>query len=184
MKLNKSALLAFGLLILVCSLYRIWPDRPMGFAPQLAMAIFAGGVIRDKKWAFLLPLLSMFISDALYQVLYLNGATQIPGFYEGQVSNYLLFGSMTIFGIMIRQISWTKIIAASFAAPSAFFLISNFLVWIGGGGYQRPTLMQAYADGIPFYQMSILATLVFSISMFGIYFIVKDRSLFPKQQTA
>ena len=69
MKLNKSVLLSFGLLILAASLYRAWPDRPYGFAPQMAMALFGGAVIKDKKLAFLLPLLSMLISDLFYQVL-------------------------------------------------------------------------------------------------------------------
>jgi len=181
MKLNKSDLLAFVLLILACSLYRVWPDRPFGFAPQWAMAIFGGAVIRDKRWAFLLPLISMFISDTLYQLLYQNGSTQIWGFYEGQVSNYILFASLTIFGFMIRKISWVKIIAASLAAPSAFFLLSNLVVWIGGGGYQRPQtfsgLMQCYGDGVPFYQMSLIATPIFSLVMFGAYFLLKQGSL-------
>ena len=140
MKQNKSALIAFGLLILAASLYRIWPDRPFGFAPQWAMAVFGGAVIKDKKMAFLFPLLSIFISDTIYQLMFQNGASQIWGFYEGQWSNYILFASLAVFGLMIRKINWIKIIAASLAAPSAYFLISNFLVWIGGGGYQRATL--------------------------------------------
>ena len=178
---NKSTWIAFGLLILSASLYRAWPDRPFGFAPQWAMAVFAGAVVKDKKWAFLLPLISMFISDTLYQILYQRGATQIWGFYEGQFSNYLLFCSLTVFGLMIRKISWLKILSASLAAPSAFFLISNWLVWISGAGYQRPTLIQAYADGVPFYQMSLIATPLFSFVLFGIYFLIKEGSLIPKK---
>lgn len=184
MKQNKSLLLALGLLILSASLYRVWPDRPFGFAPQWAMAIFGGAVIKDKRLAFLFPLLSIFISDTIYQLMFQNGASQIWGFYEGQWSNYLLFASLTVFGLMIRKINWIKIIAASLAAPSAYFLISNFIVWIGGGGYQRATLMEAYVDGIPFYQMSLIATLIFSGVLFGSYFLIRDQSLQPKQQLA
>jgi len=184
MKQNRSLLLAFGLLVLASSLYRVWPDRPFGFAPQWAMAIFGGAVIKDKRLAFLFPLLSIFISDTLYQLMFQNGATQIWGFYEGQLTNYILFASLTVFGLMIRKINWIKIIAASLAAPSAYFLISNFLVWVSGGGYQRATLMEAYVDGIPFYQMSMIATLVFSGVLFGTYFLLRDQSLQPKQQLA
>jgi hypothetical protein len=184
MKQNRSLLLALGLLILSASLYRVWPDRPFGFAPQWAMAVFGGAVIKDKRLAFLFPLLSIFISDTIYQLMFQSGATQIWGFYEGQWSNYLLFASLTVFGLMIRKINWIKIIAASLAAPSAYFLISNFLVWIGGGGYHRPTLLQAYVDGIPFYQMSLVATLVFSGVLFGAYFLIRNQSLQPKQQLA
>jgi hypothetical protein len=186
MKINRSVLVAFGLLILAASLYRVMPGRPFGFAPQWAMAVFAGAVIKDKRLSFLLPLVSMFISDSIYQLLYVNGLTQIPGFYEGQLLNYLLFGSMVFFGLLIRRISWIKIIAASLAAPSAFFILSNLMVWIGGGGYSRPQtftgLLQCFADGIPFYQMSMISTLVFSTALFGSYLILKQKE--EKQQIA
>jgi hypothetical protein len=188
MKLNKPVLLAFGLLILISSLYRVWPGRPFGFAPQWAMAIFAGAIIKDKKWAFALPLFSMLVSDTLYQLLYQNGATEIWGFYKGQWSNYFLFTSLTFFGLMIRRINWIKILAAAFAAPSAYFILSNLLVWIGGGGYQRPKtfegLAQCYADGIPFYKMSLIATPLFSVVLFGVYFLVMKGSLVAKRQAA
>lgn len=184
MKQNRSLLLAFGLLVLAASLYRVWPDRPFGFAPQWAMAVFGGAVIKDKRLAFLFPLLSIFISDTIYQLMFQNGTSQIWGFYEGQWSNYILFASLTVFGLMIRKINWIKIVAASLAAPSAYFLISNFLVWFAGAGYQRATLMEAYADGIPFYQMSLISTLVFSGVLFSSYFLIRNQSLQPKQQLA
>lgn len=177
MKLNKSFVFSLIILVIAASLYRIWPERPYGFAPQWAMAVFAGAVVKNRKLAILLPLLSMFISDALYQVLYLNGVSSIPGFYEGQVLNYVLFGSLVVFGMMIRHINVKNLLAASLAAPSAFFLISNFIVWAGGGGYARPKsfygLLQAYSDGVPFYQMSLISTVVFSFAFFGAYLLMK-----------
>jgi hypothetical protein len=189
MKLNRSVLLAFGLLILASSLYRVWPDRPFGFAPQWAMAVFAGAVIKDKKAAFLLPLLSMLVSDTVYQLLYNNGLSQIWGFYGGQWLNYVLFASLTVFGFMIaRRVNVANVFAASLAAPSAFFLLSNFTVWAGGGGYHRPLtgagLLQCYADGVPFYQMSLLATPVFAAVLFGVYFLVNQRALQTRKEMA
>ena len=189
MKFNKSVLFSFGILVVIASIYRAWPDRPFGFAPQWAMAVFAGAVMKDKKWAFALPLLSMLISDTLYQVLYNNGASQIWGFYKGQWSNYLLFVSLTVFGFMIAsRITVGKILAASLAAPSAFFLLSNFAVWIGGGGYQRPQtfegLMMCYMDGVPFYQMSLLATPLFGAILFGAYYLVNQSAFKTEKQVA
>ncbi len=187
--MNKSVLLTFGLLILTCSLYRAWPDRPFGFAPQWAMAVFAGAIVKDKKWALLLPLLSMLVSDTVYQILYYNGIGQIWGFYGGQWLNYLLFMSLTVFGFMIaNRITVVNVLAASLAAPSAFFLLSNFTVWAGGGGYHRPMtadgLLQCYADGVPFYQMSLLATPVFSAVLFGVYFLVNQKALQTRREIA
>ena len=73
MKNTKQLLGSFILLIIIASLYRIMPGRPYGFAPQIAMAIFGGAVIQNKKFAFLLPLVAMLVSDGLYQLLYING---------------------------------------------------------------------------------------------------------------
>jgi hypothetical protein len=159
--------------------------RPYGFAPQIAMAIFGGAVIKDKTLAILLPLLSMFISDALYELLYRNGIGSIPGFYEGQITNYILFGAMTVFGFFIKKINVSQILLASLTAPTAFFILSNFFVWLSNSaeaGLQRPKtfagLLMCYNDGLPFYPWSIAATLVFSAILFGGYYLlVKSTSI-------
>lgn len=173
MKLNRNVVVSFVLLIMIASLYRIMPDRPWGFAPQIAMCLFGGAVIKDKALAFLLPLLSMFISDALYEVLYRSGVGNTPGFYDGQILNYVLFASMTVFGFFIKRINVLQIAVAALAAPTAYFFLSNFVVWIGGGGYARPKtfsgLMMCYNDGLPFYGGSVAASLIFSALLFAGY---------------
>ncbi len=123
------------------------------------MAVFAGAVIKDKKWAFIIPVLSMFISDLLYQVLYIGGLTAIQGFYEGQWQNYILFTLLVFVGFAIKKLNVLQIAAASLAAPTVYFIVSNFLVWASNGtnrGLDRPKtlngLMLCYSDGIPFYQ--------------------------------
>ena len=191
MKLNRSVLLAFGLLILAASLYRVWDGRPLGFAPQIAMAIFGGAIIKNKKLAFILPLLSMFISDAIYQVLYINGYTTIQGFYEGQWQNYLLFGLLTTIGFLIKKVNVLNVFAASVAAPTVYFILSNFIVWAGWQGTRglgRPKtfdgLMMSYTDALPFYPNSIYSTLIFSAIFFGGYYLVKKYILRSKHQLA
>jgi hypothetical protein len=179
MKWNKSLFLTFGLLILASSLYRIWDGRPFGFMPQIALAIFGGAVIKNKKYSFLVPLLSMFLSDALYQVLYVNGLSKIPGFYEGQVTNYILFLSLTVFGFFARSFRALPIAAASLAAPTVYFLVSNLLVFTGGGGYGRTSLLACYADGLPFYGWSLVSTLLFSAVFFGTYVLVSRTEKQP-----
>jgi hypothetical protein len=174
MKFSRTLLVNVVLLVLVASLYRIMPGRPWGFAPQIAMALFAGAVIKDRKYAFALPLLSMFVSDLLYQLLYMAGATEIPGFYSGQFLNYLMLTSLTVIGFYMQGKNIRQIAGGFLAGPTAFFLMSNFAVWIGGGGYHRPKtfegLMMCFADGLPFYGMSILATVFFGSILFGAHY--------------
>jgi hypothetical protein len=177
MKNSKQLAISFIILIIVASLYRIMPGRPYGFAPMIAMAIFGGAVIKDKKFAFLFPLLAMFISDGLYQLLYINGVGNITGFYDGQLTNYILFGGLTVFGFFIKNFNVKKIAIASFVAPTVYFLISNFLVWASASplaGFARPKtfsgLLMCYSDGLPFYPWSVAATFIFSALFFGSYY--------------
>jgi hypothetical protein len=181
MKSSNKIIWSFLLLVVIAALYRIIPGRPYGFAPQWAMAVFAGAVIKDKKWAFIIPVLSMFVSDLLYQVLYSGGLTSIQGFYEGQWQNYILFTLLVFVGFAIKKMNVLQITAASLAAPSLYFIVSNFLVWASNGdtrGLGRPKtfngLMLCYSDGIPFYKTSILATLVFSAILFGTYTLIRN----------
>jgi hypothetical protein len=180
MKPTKNIVRSFILLIIIAAVYRIIPGRPYGFAPQWAMAVFAGVVIRDKKWALIIPVLSMFISDLLYQILYMSGVGNMPGFYEGQWQNYVLFALLAFVGMAVKKINVTQIAIASFVAPTVYFLASNFLLWASNGttrGLDRPKtlngLMLCYSDGIPFFRMSILATLVFSGILFGSYYLIQ-----------
>jgi hypothetical protein len=185
MKNKNAVIVSLILLILVASLYRIIPDRPWGFAPQIAMAIFGGAIfVKDKKWAFALPIISMFLSDLFYQFLYSKGLSALPGFYDGQWQNYLLFAGLTVIGFFIKKINLLNVFLAAIISPSVFFLISNFLVWAGGGGLSRPKtfsgLIQCYQDGLPFYPGSLAATLLFSALLFGSYYVIKKGSLRPR----
>lgn len=155
MKNNRSFLLVITMLILVSALYRVWDSRPMGFAPQIAMALFGGAMIRNKKLALVLPLLSMVLSDALYQLLFVKGMSPYPGFYDGQWVNYLLFAGLTVFGFGMKRVSARNVAGFSISGSLLFFLASNFTVWLGGGGFHHPKtfngLLLTYADGLAFY---------------------------------
>lgn len=200
MKINKSILVSFILLVVVSALYRAWDGRPFGFAPQIAMAIFGGAVIKDKRWAILMPLLSIFLSDLLYEVLYMNGLSSIKGFYfgEGQLTNYLLILGLTFFGFLMRRINILNVIAFTVSGSLLFFITSNFFVWLGGGGYARPKtwegLLQCYNDGLAFYREYglingfvgniLLGDLFFSFILFGSYYLLNKTVLQPKEQLA
>ena len=176
---NNKTIVVFVLLIITAALYRVWDSRPFGFAPQIAMALFAGSVMRDKRFSFLVPLFSMLISDALYQVLYSQGLTQIKGFYEGQWVNYILFTSITVIGFFIRKNNVSSIIVGSLAGAVFFYLTSNFFDWIGGGldinNQPYPKTFQGLVDcfvaGLPFFRGSVWATLLFNGVFFGCYYL-------------
>lgn len=174
----------FLLLIVVASVCRV-----LGFAPQIAMAIFGGAVISNKKLSFALPLLSMFISDLLYEVLFTYGYAPYGGFYVGQITNYILIALVTFVGFWVKGLNWGRVFVASVAGTTLYFILSNFFVWYSGtGGWARPQtfdgMIMTYLDALPFYRNALLSTLVFSFILFGGYYLLQRFYLQPKQQLA
>jgi hypothetical protein len=195
MKLNKSAIWAFLIMIITASLYRVWDTRPYGFAPQMAMALFGGAVIKDKRLAILLPLASLLISDLLYEILYINGLTTIQGFYRGQLANYLLFVGIGFFGMLMKRINFKNVLGFSISGSILYFIGSNFGVWIGGGGFARPKtfegLIQCYGDALAFhrdyglisgfYGNQLIGDLFFCFLLFGAYSLVRKAASYKLQ---
>ncbi len=190
MKITTTHLWIFFALVVTAAVYRVIPNRPLGFAPQIAIALFGGAIIKDKRWAFVLPLLSMFISDVLYQVLYNAGLSSIKGFYGGQLENYILFAGITVLGFSMKKKTVLSVAGYSLAAPTLFYLVSNFLVWLGGGidittnlplSKTFGGLMQCYAQALPFYYGGLMSTLLFSTILFGgYYFFTKSEVTIAK----
>ncbi|MEO6355620.1 MAG: DUF6580 family putative transport protein, partial [Ferruginibacter sp.] len=103
-----------------------------------------------------------------------------PGFYSGQIVNYVLFIGLTVIGFAIQQTKPAQIITGAFAGTTMYFILSNFAVWIGGGldianqPYPKTMagLMHCFAEALPFYRGSLYATLIFSALLFGGYFLI------------
>jgi hypothetical protein len=75
-------LLAFALIVLAATL-RIAP-HPWNFTPVGAMALFSGAVLRDRRLAFIFPLVALFAGDVfigfhkLIPVVYATAAPSSP----------------------------------------------------------------------------------------------------------
>jgi len=179
---KSKVMVCFGLLITLAVVMRLipMPAGVYGVTPMYAMAIF-GGVIfkKDRKYAFLLPLLSFFICDVLIQVMYKMGAWTTPGFYEGQLLNYVLFALLTFLGLGIKKPGVLSIGLASLIAPTVFYVLSNLGVWAFAGFYPLTLggLKACYIAGLPFYfPYSLLSTLVFSAVLFGAFALYKGKN--------
>lgn len=190
MKLDRSTWLAFALLIVVGAISRFMSFSIAGFAPQMAMAIFGGAVIKDKKWAFAMPLFSLLLSDVIMEGLYQAGALDRAGFYSGQWAVYLCFALLTVYGFFMKKINLGKILFFSISGSVLFFLISNFFVWAGHGGFQRPMtfdgLLLCYWDGLAYYRdyglvngfllNQVLGDLIWTGAIFGVYYLLNNFS--------
>jgi hypothetical protein len=153
------------LMVFAAAFVRLLPHPP-NFAPIAAMALFGGAYFNKKSFAFAIPLLAMFVTDA------------IIGFYSYAWMVYISFALIVLLGIvMLKKVSVKNVVLASVTASVSFFVITNFGVWMLGTLYPKTPagLMESYFAAIPFFQNSLIGDLFFSGVMFGVYELVKHK---------
>ena len=168
----------FAGFVLVAALSRLLP-HPYNFTPIGGMALFAGGMLSNRKFYWIVPLIAYWISDLLVMnFLY-------AGFYDafmwwGQPMVYVSIFLIVIVGkFLLNKISLPRLIGGSLAASIIFFLVSNFGVWMSGMGYPLTWegLVACYAAAIPFFQNTLAGDLFYVTVLFGSY--VAITSYFP-----
>ncbi|MBT5953423.1 hypothetical protein HOG98_01760 [bacterium] len=161
-KLIKRIL--FGLfLTLAVVLARLIPHPP-NFTPLLAMTIFCAVSVEDKKWALLMPLIAMGISDIAL------------GWHPSMVFVYgaiIIIGALSIFLCKSQKIS--SISMTTLISPLIFYGVTNFGVWAVTSMYSKTVLglYMSYIAGLPFLKVSMNSTIFFSCLLFVPFFIVK-----------
>lgn len=183
MKFNGRIILFTALLVFIATISKIlfapqfaWS----GFSPIYAIALFSGMIVKDKSKSFLYPLIVLLLSDAIIEVLYRTGNFAFQGFYAYQWLNYGFLLFSVLIGWILKGKNFVRLFAGALAAPTVFFLISNFTVWAGHGGYARPLtfegLFLCYGDGLPFYKNSIIATLIYLPAVIVSYNAIMKRN--------
>lgn len=156
MKLNN--IVASLLIILFAVVLRLLP-HPANIAPITAIALF-GGVYLNKKYAFILPIVIMVISDIFL------------GFHNTILFVYGSFFITGILGLWIRNNKNTlKVISTTFASSILFFIITNFGVWLVSGMYELTFngLVNAYVLAIPYFRNTVLGDLLYTGLLFSAY---------------
>jgi hypothetical protein len=183
-KQNTSTLIIAVLLVVIAALSRVLL-YPYNFSPIIGMAVFAGAVIKDRRLAFALPLLSMFLSDVLFEVFNIA-----PGFWGwGQLVGYGILALITVIAFSMKKINVLSVAGYSIGSSILFFFLSNSAFFI----FDNPiyhTYTQNFsgyiatlAGGLPFLKTGVIADLVYSTILFGTYFLVQ-RFAFSKKEVA
>ena len=146
------------LIIVFAVILRLVP-HPANVAPIAAIALF-GGAYLDRRYALVVPLIAMFLSDL---VIGFHGT--MPFVY----GSFVLVGLVGMWLSKHRTLSNT--IGATLFSSLLFFLITNFGVWIEGILYPRTFegLVNAYFYAIPFFRNTIIGDLFFTGLFFGSY---------------
>ncbi|MDG2060417.1 MAG: hypothetical protein P8J93_01195 [SAR86 cluster bacterium] len=152
---NFKSILFFLILV---SLSRLIPHPP-NFTPLLSIAIFLPFLLEDKRIVLILPLAVLLITD----------------FFLGSYNLMLwVYGSMLLISgisFYFYSNSLKRLTVLSLIAPSLFFIVTNFGVWIGSSNYSQDLsgLFLCYYYAIPFYAMNLISTLLFSVTFFIIF---------------
>ena len=145
------------------AIFRLLPHWP-NVSPVAAMALFGGAYFADKRMAFIVPFLALFLSD-----LFL-------GLHNSMVFVYTGFALTVAVGFALKnRVTVTNTLFAAVAASVVFFLLTNFGSWLMSGIYVKSAsgLMQAYVAGIPFFQNSLLGNLAYTVIIFGGYWVLQ-----------
>ena len=162
--------LVIGLIVLGV-VARLVP-HPWNATPLMAIALF-GGTYLAKRWAILLPLAIVALSDVLLG-------------WHNTVS--FTWGAFTLSGMIAWWIrsrpSATRILVGALAGSGLFFLITNFGVWVMGGLYPRTTagLWECYVAAIPFFRNSLAGDLLYTAALFWGYALA--IGVLPRRQLA
>ena len=166
--MKPRAMLLIGMIAAAAAL-RLLP-HPSNFTPIGALALFAGAHFDDKRWAFIVPLAAMFLSDILI------------GFHGQMPVVYAAFAVIVCMGFALKEKKTAlRVTGASLAAATFFFVVSNFSVWAFDGLYPMTLagLATCYIAAIPFFQNWLAGTVFYAAVLFGGFAIIEKKLLTP-----
>ena len=148
-----------AVMIVLAAVLRIVP-HPWNFTPIGAMALFSGAMFRDRRAAFLFPLVALFAGD-----LFIGLHRLIPVVY----ASFLL--SVLIGTGLANRRGLLRIGSAVFLGALQFFLVTNFAVWQLFGTYPHTPsgLAACYIAGLPFFGNALAGDALYATLFFGAF---------------
>jgi hypothetical protein len=169
--MKNTRIVAVAALVLIAALSRLLPHLPNMTAVG-AMALFGGAYATNRLAAFVLPLISLFLSDLIINnvvfAAYNNG--QFVWFYEGAIWVYAAVALTVLVGLSLtNKVNSRTVLLASLACSGIFFLMSNFGTWQSGVMYPKTSagLVACYTAGLPYFLNSLIGDLGFAALLFG-----------------
>lgn len=152
------------------------------FTPLGAMALFGGCYYKDRWKAYLVPLITLWLTDIILDKLFYFHTWVF--FYDGFAWVYASFVLMVMIGNSFRRVSIKSLILSSVAAALIHWLVSDFGFWIGDGidtaTGKRFTqdwhgLYRCYFLALPYMKNLLLGNLIFGAIFFGGFEFLQKR---------
>ncbi len=158
------------LVLLLAILSRILPHAfhttSVNFTAVGGGLLFFGS--RRSPWQALVAMIAMAATD-IYLTVYAYGyAFHLSGY----VATWAWYGAVCLigYGLLSKRRSAVRVGGAVLASSTSFFIISNFMVWAGGGMYPHNIagLGACFVAAIPFYANDLMSTAVTAGALFGL----------------
>lgn len=164
--MNRNWLFAGLALVALAVAFRLVPHAA-NFTPLYAVALLACATF-PRSTGFWVPLVAMVISD-LVVGMHDTVLFTWSGMLVFMALGYALSGTRTA----------TRIGLYSLAGSAAFFVWTNFGVWLVSGMYAPSAsgLAQCYLLALPFFRNSLLGDLAFTAALFAAYELVRRQQI-------
>lgn len=164
-KLNPWAAAA---LAAACVPFSVLPMADTGFSPELwhLTPLFAVGLLFGcglATWRAVMAVAGVRLAADL-GIWAVTGKAEWAFYGASQLFVYAGLMAAPLIGRLIGRPRAASVLAAAIAGPVAFFLVSNFGVWMGD---PLRTLGQVYVDGLPFLRNSLVGTAAWSAALFN-----------------
>jgi hypothetical protein len=144
-------------MIILAVVLRVLP-HPWNFTPVGAMALFSGAVIKNRRVAFLFPLLALFVGDIFV------------GFHKLMPLVYASFLVDVALGWWIRERrTVARVGGVTLLGAVQFFLVTNFGVWAFLDGFPKTSagLFACYISGLPLLLNTLAGDAFYAVLLFG-----------------
>jgi hypothetical protein len=156
-------------MILAAAASRLVP-HPHNFAPVTAMALFGGACFLQKRWAFVVPLAAMFLSDL---VIGFRGLVWAD--YAQMGVGYGCLALIVPLGFWLQgRRKLLPIVGATLGGSFVFFVVTNFAVWALQPLYPVPRypstmegLGMCFTQALPFFWNTLRGDAVYATALFG-----------------
>lgn len=127
-----------------------------------------GEGVRRGRWQAVIAILALAATD-YYLTVYAYG---LRFHVSGYLATWAWYGAICLLGsgLLAKRATAIRVAAGVLASATSFFILSNFMVWIGGGMYPITAagLGTCYVAAIPFYANDLISTALVAGALFGL----------------
>lgn len=156
------------LFIVIAVAVRLLP-HPWHLTPIGAALLFFGAKRPVREW--IAPLALLAATDVYLTTMQYHMHVSV----DHLVTWAWYLAALGIGYMLVRTVDALRVVGASLASATSFFLVSNFAVWAFGSMYAKTFagLVQCYTMAIPFFRGTFASDLIYTPVLFSVPYALK-----------